>query len=81
MQVDSELTELPYEERTEFLESLGVGESGLGNLIRATYGVLGLRTYFTSGEKVKKWSVSNLTQARLRQPSRRKENLLLARYL
>lgn len=60
MQVESELTELPSEERTEFLESLGVGESGLGNLIRATYSVLGLRTYFTSGEKVKKWSVSNL---------------------
>ncbi|CAN6684314.1 unnamed protein product [Malus baccata var. baccata] len=50
--VESELTELPYEERTEFLESLGVGESGLGNLIRATYSVLGLRTYFASREKV-----------------------------
>lgn len=57
MQVESELTELPYEERTEFLESLGVSESGLGNLIRATYGVLGLRTYFTSGEKVRRMSL------------------------
>lgn len=57
MQVESELTELPSEERIEFLNSLGVSESGLGNLIRATYGVLGLRTYFTSGEKVKKRSV------------------------
>ncbi|XP_068323948.1 uncharacterized protein [Pyrus communis] len=57
-QVESELTELPYEERTEFLESLGVGESGLGNLIRATYSVLGLRTYFTSGEKeTKAWTI------------------------
>ncbi|CAL9016611.1 unnamed protein product [Prunus brigantina] len=57
-QVESELTELPYEERTEFLESLGVSESGLGNLIRATYGVLGLRTYFTSGEKeTKAWTI------------------------
>lgn len=54
MQVESELTELPSEERIEFLNSLGVSESGLGNLIRATYGVLGLRTYFTSGEKVKR---------------------------
>lgn len=52
MQVESELTELPFEERNEFLKSLGVSESGLGNLITATYSLLGLRTYFTSGEKV-----------------------------
>lgn len=51
-QVESELTELPLEERIEYLKSLGVNESGLGNLIRATYNLLGLRTYFTSGEKV-----------------------------
>lgn len=52
-QVESELTELPLEERIEYLNSLGVSESGLGNLIRATYSLLGLQTYFTSGEKVK----------------------------
>jgi obg-like ATPase 1 len=52
LQVESELTELPFEERNEFLKSLGVSESGLGNLITATYSLLGLRTYFTSGEKV-----------------------------
>lgn len=51
--MESELTELPLEERAEFLTSLGVDESGLGNLIRATYNLLGLRTYFTSGEKVR----------------------------
>ncbi|XP_071730307.1 uncharacterized protein [Rutidosis leptorrhynchoides] len=57
-QVESELTELPAEERTEFLTSLGVDESGLGNLIRATYDLLGLRTYFTSGEKeTKAWTI------------------------
>ncbi|KVI02378.1 uncharacterized protein LOC112500596 isoform X1 [Cynara cardunculus var. scolymus] len=57
-QVESELTELPSEERTEFLTSLGVDESGLGNLIRATYNLLGLRTYFTSGEKeTKAWTI------------------------
>lgn len=54
MQVESELTELPYEERIEYLKSLGVSESGLGNLIRATYSLLGMRTYFTSGEKVQR---------------------------
>lgn len=53
MQVEAELTELAIEERQEYLKSLGVGESGLGNLIRATYELLGLRTYFTSGEKVR----------------------------
>lgn len=52
LQVESELSELPYEDRFEFLKSLGVSESGLGSLIRATYSLLGLRTYFTSGEKV-----------------------------
>lgn len=52
MQVESELAELALEERMEYLKSLGVNESGLGNLIRTTYALLGLRTYFTSGEKV-----------------------------
>lgn len=53
LQVEAELSELVPEERIEYLASLGVKESGLGNLIRATYSLLGLRTYFTSGEKVK----------------------------
>ncbi|XVF18264.1 hypothetical protein REPUB_Repub11eG0006100 [Reevesia pubescens] len=57
-QVESELTELPSEERTEYLKSLGVNESGLGNLISETYSLLGLRTYFTSGEKESKaWTI------------------------
>ncbi|KAG5546832.1 hypothetical protein RHGRI_018862 [Rhododendron griersonianum] len=57
-QVESEVTELRPEERTEYLKSLGVNESGLGNLIRATYDLLGLRTYFTTGEKeTKAWTI------------------------
>ncbi|CAI9088058.1 OLC1v1022291C2 [Oldenlandia corymbosa var. corymbosa] len=57
-QVESELSELPPEERIEYLASLGVKESGLGNLIRETYDLLGLRTYFTSGEKeTKAWTI------------------------
>ncbi|OAY48611.1 ribosome-binding ATPase YchF [Manihot esculenta] len=57
-QVESELTELPSEERAEYLKSLGVSDGGLGNLIRATYNLLGLRTYFTSGEKeTKAWTI------------------------
>ncbi|KAH9609393.1 hypothetical protein KSS87_005295 [Heliosperma pusillum] len=57
-QVEAELTELPSEDRVEYLKSLGVDESGLGNLIRATYRLLGLQTYFTSGEKeTKAWTI------------------------
>ncbi|XP_058747472.1 uncharacterized protein LOC131620420 [Vicia villosa] len=57
-QVEAELSELAIEERQEYLKSLGVSESGLGNLIRATYDLLGLRTYFTSGEKeTKAWTI------------------------
>ncbi|CAJ2657026.1 ribosome-binding ATPase YchF-like [Trifolium pratense] len=57
-QVEAELSELATEERQEYLKSLGVDESGLGNLIRATYDLLGLRTYFTSGEKeTKAWTI------------------------
>ncbi|XP_057795083.1 uncharacterized protein LOC131011316 isoform X2 [Salvia miltiorrhiza] len=57
-QVEAELSELVPEERIEYLTSLGVKESGLGNLIRATYSLLGLRTYFTSGEKeTKAWTI------------------------
>ncbi|KAL5731431.1 hypothetical protein ACHQM5_004159 [Ranunculus cassubicifolius] len=57
-QVEAELSELPPEERTEFLNSLGVSESGLGNLIRATYNLLGLQTYFTCGEKeTRAWTI------------------------
>lgn len=57
-QVESELVELPEEERGEFLASLGVEEGGLKSLIRATYTLLGLRTYFTSGEKeTRAWTI------------------------
>ncbi|WP_044260321.1 redox-regulated ATPase YchF [Richelia intracellularis] len=50
-QVETELIELSEEDRAGFLESLGVGEGELKSLIPATYKLLGLRTYFTSGEK------------------------------
>jgi GTP-binding protein YchF len=50
-QVEAELIELGDEERSDYLEGLGVSEGGLQSLIRATYRLLGLRTYFTTGEK------------------------------
>lgn len=58
-QVESELVELPEEERVDFLESLGVKEGGLKSLIRATYELLGLRTYFTSGpQETRAWTIT-----------------------
>ncbi|TBR58387.1 redox-regulated ATPase YchF [Mastigocladus laminosus UU774] len=58
-QVEAELIELSDEERADFLASLGVEEGGLKSLIRATYTLLGLRTYFTSGEKeTRAWTIT-----------------------
>ncbi len=48
-QVESELVELSPEEGADFLQSLGVEEGGLSSLIKATYELLGLRTYLTTG--------------------------------
>ncbi len=57
-QVESELVELSEEERKDFLESLGVEEGGLKSLIRATYDLLGLRTYITTGvQETRAWTI------------------------
>ncbi len=57
-QIESDLVDLSPDEADAFLKELGVGESGLGALIRATYHLLGLRTYFTAGEKeVRAWTI------------------------
>ena len=57
-QIESDLIDLAPEEAREFLAELGVKESGVGQLIRATYHLLGLRTYFTAGEKeVRAWTI------------------------
>ena len=57
-QIESDLVDLPPEEGRQFLEELGVKESGVGQLIRATYHLLGLRTYFTASEKeVRAWTI------------------------
>lgn len=57
-QVESELIELSPEERKDYLNSLGVEEGGLKSLIKATYKLLGLRTYFTVGEKeARAWTI------------------------
>jgi GTP-binding protein YchF len=57
-QVESELVELSEEERQDFLESLGVKEGGLKSLIKATYELLGLRTYLTTGpQETRAWTI------------------------
>lgn len=56
-QIESELIDLSPEEAREFLADLGVDDSGISQLIKATYALLGLETYFTAGEKeVRAWT-------------------------
>lgn len=56
-QVEAELCDLSPEEGKEFLESLGVADSGVSQLIRQSYDLLGLASYFTAGEKeAKAWT-------------------------
>jgi len=57
-QIESDLIDLSPDEAKAFLKELGVDESGVGALIRGTYHLLGLRTYFTAGEKeVRAWTI------------------------
>jgi len=57
-QIESELVDLSPAEATEYLSGLGVSESGVGILIRAVFHLLGLRTYFTTGEKeTRAWTI------------------------
>jgi len=57
-QIESDLVDLEPDDAKAFLADLGVKESGVGALIRATYHLLGLRTYFTAGEKeVRAWTI------------------------
>lgn len=55
--IESELAELEEQERVIFLEELGIKESGLDQLIKKTYSLLGLATYFTVGsDEVRAWT-------------------------
>ncbi len=56
--IEAELSELPPEERSEFLSSLGLETAGLDRLIQAGYHLMGLQTYFTAGEQeVRAWTI------------------------
>lgn len=55
--IEAELSELPEEEKMEFLKSLGVEESGLDKIIKATYKLLNLSTFFTVGpDECRAWT-------------------------
>lgn len=55
--IEEEIAELEGEEKAMFLEELGIEESGLDQLIRAAYSLLGLATYFTAGvQEVRAWT-------------------------
>ena len=55
--IESELAELNDDEKIEFLSELGIEESGMDQLIRKTYSLLGLATFFTVGaDEVKAWT-------------------------
>ena len=61
---ESEIAELPPDDRKTFLEDMGLGESGLDRLIRTGYDLLGLVTFFTTGEdECKAWTVTKGTRA------------------
>ena len=55
--IEAELSDLEDEEKTLFLKDLGIEESGLDKLIKATYSLLGLETFFTAGsDEVRAWT-------------------------
>lgn len=62
--VEEELAQLEEEEKALFMEELGIEESGLDQVIKATYRTLGLITFFTAGEKeTRAWTITQGTKA------------------
>jgi len=62
--IEEEISELAQDEKEMFLEELGITESGLDKLIKASYSLLGLATYFTAGEQeVRAWTFRKGTKA------------------
>lgn len=62
--IESEIAQLEDEEKAEFLADLGIEESGLNRLVKASYSLLGLISYLTAGPKeVRAWTITNGTKA------------------
>ena len=63
-QLEAEIAQLESDEKAMFLEDLGIAESGLDRLIRASYSLLGLISYLTSGEdECRAWTIKKGTKA------------------
>ena len=63
-QIEQEIAELDDDEKKMFLEDLGLEESGLEKLIKASYSLLGLISYLTAGEQeVRAWTIKKGTKA------------------
>ena len=61
--IEEELADLTEEEKQEFLEDLGIKESGLDKLIKSSYKLLGLSTFLTSGkDEVRAWTFKQSEQ-------------------
>ena len=62
--VEEEISELSPEEKAQFIEELGIGESGLDKLVKECYSLLGLISYLTAGPKeVRAWTIERGTKA------------------
>ncbi len=62
--IESEIAELDADEKAMFLEDMGIAESGLDKLIKASYSLLGLISYLTAGpEEVRAWTITRGTKA------------------
>ncbi|MDO9502906.1 redox-regulated ATPase YchF [Falsiroseomonas sp.] len=62
--IEAEISQMPEADRADFLESLGLPDSGLDRIIRAGYELLGLITYFTVGPKeTRAWTITRGTKA------------------
>ena len=62
--IEEEISELDSDEKEEFLSALGVSSSGLDRLIKASYKLLGLISYLTSGpDETRAWTIKNGTKA------------------
>jgi hypothetical protein len=62
--IEAEVSQLPEADRREFLETLGLSQSGLDQVIRAGYDLLELLTYFTCGPKeTRAWTINRGTKA------------------
>lgn len=63
-QIEQEIAELDDDEKAEFLQDLGLTESGLEKLIKASYSLLGLISYLTAGEtETRAWTIKKGTKA------------------